>query len=376
MNDLKFTTAGDYMSDSKNTVWLVPIEPIDQRYTKQWYNNIPSLIKNFTDMEVVTIDGVLNNTGTTPGAFLDFGKTNKYKASQVQTISQLFTGDKTKAGPAGQVQPGDHFVITDAWNFGITAIKYMSELLDIPVTIHGIWHAGHYDPTDILGMKMSANWAENLERSLYYCCDYNYFATDFHKNMFLNNLNIPVEHHYKAIRSGQPHNHIVNHFQNLVHVEKTDTIVWPHRYNPDKQPEIIEDIKRELAGKIDVVITQQENLSKTEYYDLLNKSKMVFSCSLHENLGISQMEGVLAGCIPLMPNRASYVEMYDYEFLYPSGWTHDFSAYKDAKTHLIDLILDKFSKYNTDNMNQLLDQQKTNLMEKYLTADVMFSNIK
>jgi len=77
-----------------------------------------------------------------------------------------------------------------------------------------------------------------------------------------------------------------------------------------------------------------------------------------------------------MPNRASYAEMYDYNFLYPSGWTQDFSYYKEAKTHLIDLILDKFSKYNTDNMVKLLDQQKKVLMEKYLTADVMFSNIK
>jgi hypothetical protein len=26
-----------------NTIYIVPIEPIDQRYTKQWYENIPEL---------------------------------------------------------------------------------------------------------------------------------------------------------------------------------------------------------------------------------------------------------------------------------------------------------------------------------------------
>ena len=28
------------------TVWIVPIEPIDQRYTKQWYDNIPEDLRN------------------------------------------------------------------------------------------------------------------------------------------------------------------------------------------------------------------------------------------------------------------------------------------------------------------------------------------
>ena len=27
-----------------NTIYIIPIEPIDQRYTKQWYDNIPTLI--------------------------------------------------------------------------------------------------------------------------------------------------------------------------------------------------------------------------------------------------------------------------------------------------------------------------------------------
>ena len=28
-----------------NTIYIIPIEPIDQRYTKQWYDNIPSLLE-------------------------------------------------------------------------------------------------------------------------------------------------------------------------------------------------------------------------------------------------------------------------------------------------------------------------------------------
>ena len=27
------------------TIYIVPIEPIDSRYTKQWYENIPKIIE-------------------------------------------------------------------------------------------------------------------------------------------------------------------------------------------------------------------------------------------------------------------------------------------------------------------------------------------
>jgi hypothetical protein len=33
-----------------NTIYIVPIEPIDARYTRQWYDNIPKILeKRITD---------------------------------------------------------------------------------------------------------------------------------------------------------------------------------------------------------------------------------------------------------------------------------------------------------------------------------------
>ena len=57
------------------TIWIVPIEPIDQRYTKQWYDNIPKFLKPYLEKgeKIVTLDGHVEATGTTSGAFLDFG---------------------------------------------------------------------------------------------------------------------------------------------------------------------------------------------------------------------------------------------------------------------------------------------------------------
>lgn len=343
-------------------LFIIPIEPIDNRYTKQWYENIPLLLQSYDkNVDVVTIDGDTVPDNTTSGAFLDFAATNYYKSSQSAKISKMFMN--------GEVSPGDKFLITDAWNFVITPLKYMSELLDIPVEIHSIWHAGAYDPSDILGMKMSEMWPGNSERSWFYASDYNYFATDFHKNMFLRNLEIPSEFHNKAIRSGQPHELIIESLERLADTPKEPKIIWPHRYNADKQPDIIE----ELANDFDVIITQKLNLKKSEYYQELAKSQVIFSCSLHENLGISIMEAVLCGTIPVLPDRCSYSEMYYPEFLYPSEWTKSYESFLKHQDELTAFISERL--HNPSKYVELLEAQKHRLKKDYLTSDIMIRNL-
>lgn len=349
-----------------NTIYLVPIEPIDQRYTKQWYDNIPVILEDAIyrkqlHYKVVTIDGEQPETGTTSGAFLDFGVTNLYKASQAAAISRMFS--------AGEVKAGDKFLVTDAWNFVITPIKYMSDLLDIPVEIHGIWHAGAYDPTDILGYKMKKPWPWHTERGWFHSCDYNYFATNFHKNMFLYNLGIEEEYHHKAVRSGQPHTPIIEQCEQYYNQPKQKTIMWPHRYNADKQPEIIEDLSKDFT----TVITQKLNLSKADYYKQLGETQVLFSCSLHENLGISMMEGVLAGAIPVVPDRASYSEMYLSEFKYPSYWTKDLESYAANRSKLVEYIQDRVN--NPSKYAEALSKQKDILKSLYLQPTIMVDNI-
>ena len=344
------------------TLYIVPIEPIDQRYTKQWHENLPRLIGARVQVpwSIVTIEGRQTKTGTTAGAFLDFGATNIYKASQVQDIAARFS--------RGEVKAGDKFLVTDAWNFAITAIRYMSELMDIPVEIHGIWHAGAYDPTDILGMKMAKGWSSNQERAWYYACDYNYFATEFHKDMFLENLAINYMDK-RAFRSGQPHDPIVAQLTAYQQQEKHAVVMWPHRYNADKQPEIAED----LNNDVNILITQKLNLNKNEYYETMGGAAAIFSCALHENLGISVMEGCLAGAIPIVPDRASYAEMYLDVFKYPSEWTSSKENYFKHKTKLVAFINDRVN--NRSKYLSALEMQQQILIKDYLNANIMIDKI-
>ena len=348
-----------------NTIWIVPIEPIDQRYTQQWYDNIPVLTQTAAQgkWHIRVIDGEQITTGTSTGGFLDWGATNVYKATQTAAIGRLFSD--------GSVQPGDRFLITDAWNFVITAIRYMSDLMDIPVEIQAIWHAGAYDPTDILGMKMQKPWPWHTELGWFYACDVNYFATDFHRNMFLSNLDIPASFHHRAVRSGQPHELIVPGLVERRSTNKWQQVIWPHRYNSDKQPEIAEDLVSKIHANM--VITQKLQLNKAEYYDQLARSIVTLSTSLHENLGISQMEGCLTGSLPCVPDRASYSEMYLPCFKYPSEWTSSWDNYQQHSDELAAFINNLINNYHSY-ADQLAEQNQI-LIRDYLSCDVMMQRL-
>ena len=163
------------------TVFLVDLEAVESRYTGQWKTHVPELLAA-DGHNVVVVDGPTDiPAATTPGAFLNFGGTNIYKARQVEEMGKLFT--------SGRVANGDHFLFTDAWHPGIINLKYMAELLGIKVKIHALWHAGSYDPQDFLGRLIGdAPWVRHAEKSFFHAIDHNYFATDFHIKLFYKNL--------------------------------------------------------------------------------------------------------------------------------------------------------------------------------------------
>ena len=171
------------MEMNKPTIWIFSLEPIQTRYTAQWHEHIPKLLKkNVRDkFNVVQIDGVQKNSLLTPGAFLNFSDTNYWKSSQLCAFLEQHNQGKTTKD--------DKFIFTDAWNPTVIQLKYMSDLLGFNWKIHALWHAGSYDPHDFLGRLIGdAPWVRHAEKSFFHAIDHNYFATNFHIEMFMRNL--------------------------------------------------------------------------------------------------------------------------------------------------------------------------------------------
>ena len=362
-------------------VFLVDLEAVETRYTGQWKSHVPALLRK-AGHNVEIISGPTDiPTATTPGAFLNFGGTNIYKANQVEQIGRLFC--------AGSVKPGDHFIFTDAWHPGIINLKYMSELLQIPVVTHGLWHAGSYDEADFLGRLIGSEpWVRHAEKSFYHCYDHNYFATEFHVKMFFDELlhdGLILENPWyeedweerynsgKIVRTGWPMEYMQDALLGYKNMPKRDLILFPHRIAPEKQVEIFRDLKEHLP-QYEFVVCQDQQLTKNEYHNLLGEAKLVFSANLQETLGISWYEGCVVDAIPMVPDRLSYSEMAFDTFKYPSTWTEDYASYDAARPLVVSRIIQYMENYSKF-LPQLRKQTEC-LHERYFTATGLLNNIK
>ena len=344
------------------TTYIVDIEAVDTRYTKQWKEYLPKQLQRATNANVTVISGGEVPQATTPGAFLNFAGTNNYKSQQMLEISRLFAN--------GEIKDGDYFLYTDAWNPTVIQLRYMAELLGVSIRIGGLWHAGSYDPHDFLGRLIGDKpWVRHAERSMYECYDDNYFATQFHIDLFAKSLRMdPNKNH----RVGWPMEYLANSLDSYKGMEKRNLILFPHRIAPEKQPEIFYDLKDSMS-QYEFVVCQDKQLTKNEYHNLLGEAKIVFSANLQETLGISWYEGALVDTIPMMPDRLSYSEMALPKFKYPSEWTESLHSYKKNKTKVMNLITEYMENYDS----YLLDmqQQVNKLKVEFFSGTALYKHI-
>ena len=360
----------------KSTIWIFSLEPIETRYTAQWHSHVPALLKNKLGdkFNVVQVNGVQKNSQLTPGAFLNFSDTNYWKSAQMCAFLEQHNQGKTGAN--------DHFIFTDAWNPTVIQLKYMSDLLGFNWTLHGLWHAGSYDQQDFLGRLVGNKpWVRHAEQSYFHAIDHNYFATDFHIDLFAATFSETLDEEWKMtmieqdkiVRTGWPMEYMDNTLNLYKGMKKRDLILFPHRIAPEKQVEIFRDLKEQLP-QYEFVVCQDQELSKNEYHNLLGEAKMVFSANLQETLGISCYEGSLVGAIPLVPDRLSYTEMYYDTFKYPSEWTESFEAYKYYRPNLCFAICQHMDHYET-RLPKLLAQTR-DLTDNFFSANKLLENFK
>lgn len=350
-------------------IFIMALEPLDTRYTGQWFDHIPKLLRETAEAEGKTVSvynlaGEQTSTTVTAGAFLNFTATNIWKNTQLNTLAGYFAD--------GTVQPGDKVLFTDAWHTGVIQTKYMSELTDIPVEIHSMWHAGSYDPQDFLGRKVKdKGWSSNAERAMYLASDFNYFATKYHQQLLRRGLFGDNWVKARDVISGQPHGELVAKLEPFRNLVKRDLVLFPHRIAPEKQIDIFRDLAKHLPD-VEFVVCQEQKLTKDEYHRLLGEAKVVFSANLQETLGISAMEGILVDTIPMLPDRLSYSEMYEADFKYPSEWTESWESYEK---HRVEVIAHLRYLLTANKPVDAIPSQRERLLRDYLSATPMVEKL-
>ena len=353
------------------TVYIVDIEAVDTRYTKQWKEHLPEQMQQVLVSDAAVLDEVVVISGgdvpqaTTPGAFLNFGGTNVYKSNQLMQIATLFCN--------GRVRSGDYFLYTDAWNPTVIQLKYMARLLGVDIRIGGMWHAGSYDPQDFLGRLIGDEpWVRDAERSMYSCYDDNYFATQFHIDLFEETYTNELENHL-PVQVGWPMEYLRNSLTAYAGMEKQNLILFPHRVAPEKQVDIFRDLAEALP-EYKFVVCQEQELTKNEYHNMLGEAKLVFSANLQETLGISWYEGALVDAIPMVPDRLSYSEMSVREFVYPSEWTESYDKYLQHKKLIVARIQDYMENYSR--FLPAIHTQVKKLETEFFSGEALYKHIR
>lgn len=341
---------------------IFSLEPIESRYTKEWYTHLPKLFKEkLEDFEIIQIDGDTKSSRPTPGAFLDFEATNMWKSEQVIKFFDKMS--------KGLIQDDAYILLTDFWNPCIFQLKYTKDLCKKNWTLLGIAHAGSYDPNDFLGRIRDKNWSLNVECGFYWAYDKIWFATDFHIRLFCSEVG-GLGKKDRFIRSGFPMEYIPETFDN--NIEKEDLIVFPARIAPEKQPEIFETLEKMLP-EYKFVMCCKENMNKSQYHDTMKRAKLMLSFSLQETYGITVIEALYAKCLALVPDRLSYREMYNKfdSILYPSEWSLPENINYEKLVERIKYTMNNYKNI----MEQDINKNLSSLYNDYVQSDIFIKKV-
>ncbi len=305
------------------TIINVPIEPLEERYSSQWDKWFRDAFST-TELVVHTVYGERSSGKINTGSFLDVFDTNEYKASQMQQIIELL-----------RLDPYSSYTIFfhDLWFPGIQSLAYIRDGANMDIEIVGCLHAGSYDPYDFLCKKGMAHWAKDFENSLFKIVDKVFVATNFHKELLLKTREFESEG--PIIVTGFP---MVDDFTTGMSIgAKENIVVFPHRLDDEKQPQLFEKLARYLKGIYpgwQFIKSKDVCNTKEEYFELLAKSKIAISFAKQETWGIAMQEAVYFNCTPIVPNRLSYPEMYRKSFVYKVNEDEFKSAISHVKLYM------------------------------------------
>ena len=324
-------------------LWLLPLEPLQERYTGAWYRWLPETFSH--EFDVRCIDGEPLEDHVAEGAFLDINSTLFYKAHQLKHVALMFH-DRL-------VQDGDVFFISDIEFWGMESIRYLARLQNIDVKIYGFLHAGsyidcdYYAPMADIGQWVEPAWVQT--------CDGVFMGTEFHRDLFIQERlgDYPFGGLAKRLHvTGNPWRtaearELAYNGREFREGRDID-ILFPHRPDAEKQPGVFVDYMRDLErhrhlnlafttgrqqyrstndpasvtrimqlvgeGQASVYV----QLKPQDFYSVCRRSRITVSTAIEETFGYAMIEAMAQGSIPLMPHRLSYPELVngDERFLY------------------------------------------------------------
>src|SRR3990167_10634378 len=115
-------------------IWYLPLEPLNTRYTCEWYWQFEEVFKE-EKIPYEYIIGEHVDSKLEEKFFLDPKATNIWKFTQLINLIKRID----------EVKDNDVIFLPDIWFSGIESLAYIKHFLDKKFKINGILHAGTYD---------------------------------------------------------------------------------------------------------------------------------------------------------------------------------------------------------------------------------------
>jgi glycosyltransferase involved in cell wall biosynthesis len=331
-------------------IWLVPIEPITERYTEQWYRRFPETFKR-VGFSVTTIDGVpLLENEIKVGAFLDINSTVHYKMSQLQAIAKLFHN--------GQIKNGDIFFFGDIEFWGLESVRLMAQMNKVDVKITGFLHAASYTQED--AFAIAAPYQQFTEVGWLAALDKVFVGSLYHKQAFvtrrLGSKGDALSD--KIVVTSNPL--FIDEYPSF-DVPKHKKVLLTNRFDHEKRPAktlklftklkaafpdwefVVTTGRPHIRGSNDDMLALNEavskgvvivkaGLTKDQYHRELAEAYMMVSHSIEENYGYCVAEAIHYGCIPIVTRGLSHDELVTptYQFEYHASPGYDASDFDVA----------------------------------------------
>lgn len=371
------------------TLWYVPIQPLEERYTEQWYRWFPEEFRK-AGYNVKIVDGEPLTDKIEKGAFLDVNGATYYTLTQLQKITRAFR--------QGKVDNEDIFFFGDIEFPGyVETIKRLAELQNVKVKLYGFLHAGSYTKEDFV--TKLAPWHKYFELGWIKVCDGVFVGSQYHKDAITERRIRPYVPDPVERMDLEKRIHVTGNPWNTKEVlsmvtplpEKEDIIIFPNRFDYEKRPNLFLDlclilhkefpslkflitssrpslksshpwlVKLWEAVTDHIPVVFRVGLTKEEYYQLMAKSKIMFSSSIEENFGYTVLEALTFETRPLCPNKYSYPELLQNndDFLYEDmddalnkieflleqkfiqRWSHPYTEYYDTSIQRMIKIMEE-----------------------------------
>lgn len=317
-------------------LFYVPLESYPERYTHQLSRPEDGWMEsNFRKHGVpyLRINGARLTRRITDGVVLDACGRGFYACVQMQ---ELLYGIN-----AGEVTSDDVIYFEDFWTPGMEAIPYACTLKGIKPKMFAFCWAQSWDEYDFTTKMMP--WIRHIERGTALFLDGIFVTSTLLKEKILSDFssNVPTVH---VVGLPFCSEEVLSYCKPAE--KKRNQVVYSSRLDKEKDPLFFLQVARDVlktecwlddANRIKFVVTTSfselrsndpavvpefrklaeeypdhfiimENLTKAEYYAVLNESKVQFNCALQDWVSWTLLEATAYGCHPLYPAFRSFPE--------------------------------------------------------------------